>query len=140
MSPDCHNGRRAPPALATLAPDDVSSPRPWSALISSFSARASSLPRGPRPPRSRSRSEEHTSELQSPCNLVCRLLLEKKKKTTSLNSHLQRTHSSSCTRPATFADISYPHAVHTHVISPSTAPDKASVSSPQCTQLQSITL
>src|SRR3989454_3892079 len=26
------------------------------------------------------RSEEHTSELQSPCNLVCRLLLEKKKK------------------------------------------------------------
>src|SRR2546426_3070473 len=29
----------------------------------------------------RERSEEHTSELQSPCNLVCRLLLEKKKKT-----------------------------------------------------------
>src|SRR2546426_1454539 len=28
------------------------------------------------------RSEEHTSELQSPCNLVCRLLLEKKKKNT----------------------------------------------------------
>src|SRR3989454_5054254 len=28
----------------------------------------------------RRRSEEHTSELQSPCNLVCRLLLEKKKK------------------------------------------------------------
>src|SRR5256885_9295019 len=30
------------------------------------------------------RSEEHTSELQSPCNLVCRLLLEKKKKTNTL--------------------------------------------------------
>src|SRR5256885_7369001 len=29
------------------------------------------------------RSEEHTSELQSPCNLVCRLLLEKKKRTTT---------------------------------------------------------
>src|SRR2546426_9004856 len=29
------------------------------------------------------RSEEHTSELQSPCNLVCRLLLEKKKKQSS---------------------------------------------------------
>src|SRR5256885_7643442 len=29
------------------------------------------------------RSEEHTSELQSPCNLVCRLLLEKKKETRS---------------------------------------------------------
>src|SRR5256885_6280904 len=31
------------------------------------------------------RSEEHTSELQSPCNLVCRLLLEKKK--TALSSY-----------------------------------------------------
>src|SRR5256885_11392482 len=30
------------------------------------------------------RSEEHTSELQSPCNLVCRLLLEKKKKSNNL--------------------------------------------------------
>src|SRR5256885_2760681 len=36
------------------------------------------------PPRgSRARSEEHTSELQSPCNLVCRLLLEKKNKQTN---------------------------------------------------------
>src|SRR5256885_13475256 len=32
------------------------------------------------PLEGRPRSEEHTSELQSPCNLVCRLLLEKKKK------------------------------------------------------------
>src|SRR6516162_3916985 len=31
------------------------------------------------PMGSQKRSEEHTSELQSPCNLVCRLLLEKKK-------------------------------------------------------------
>src|SRR5205807_9314907 len=31
------------------------------------------------PIRAGTRSEEHTSELQSPCNLVCRLLLEKKK-------------------------------------------------------------
>src|SRR2546426_3657715 len=30
-------------------------------------------------PETDERSEEHTSELQSPCNLVCRLLLEKKK-------------------------------------------------------------
>src|SRR5256885_6909937 len=41
---------------------------------------SSPLPQDPtaclRPSR---RSEEHTSELQSPCNLVCRLLLEKKK-------------------------------------------------------------
>src|SRR5256885_10654683 len=32
------------------------------------------------------RSEEHTSELQSPCNLVCRLLLEKKKRISSRRS------------------------------------------------------
>src|SRR2546426_2417128 len=32
------------------------------------------------------RSEEHTSELQSPCNLVCRLLLEKKKKKETLRN------------------------------------------------------
>src|SRR2546426_6473305 len=35
------------------------------------------------------RSEEHTSELQSPCNLVCRLLLEKKKKQPCSPLHLQ---------------------------------------------------
>src|SRR6266566_9923027 len=47
----------------------ISWPRRWS-------------PRGPISwGRAASRSEEHTSELQSPCNLVCRLLLEKKKKT-----------------------------------------------------------
>src|SRR2546426_5983378 len=37
------------------------------------------------------RSEEHTSELQSPCNLVCRLLLEKKKKKTRTD-HVSDTH------------------------------------------------
>src|SRR5256885_13045623 len=35
------------------------------------------------------RSEEHTSELQSPCNLVCRLLLEKKNIYISLKHHLR---------------------------------------------------
>src|SRR2546426_4668929 len=39
---------------------------------------------GPGHGREALRSEEHTSELQSPCNLVCRLLLEKKKKYISL--------------------------------------------------------
>src|SRR2546426_9137773 len=39
------------------------------------------------------RSEEHTSELQSPCNLVCRLLLEKKKK--KFNKQLTMCQSSS---------------------------------------------
>src|SRR5256885_7487241 len=38
-------------------------------------------PHGVRREADQERSEEHTSELQSPCNLVCRLLLEKKKKT-----------------------------------------------------------
>src|SRR5256885_12369877 len=36
------------------------------------------------------RSEEHTSELQSPCNLVCRLLLEKKKKNKMIERSLSR--------------------------------------------------
>src|SRR6266446_10881463 len=49
------------------------------------------LPRRPcgrhvRCDRRASRSEEHTSELQSPCNLVCRLLLEKKKKQINIAS------------------------------------------------------
>src|SRR5256885_7317577 len=38
------------------------------------------------------RSEEHTSELQSPCNLVCRLLLEKKKQQHSHPLVLQSSH------------------------------------------------
>src|SRR5256885_5987857 len=36
------------------------------------------------------RSEEHTSELQSPCNLVCRLLLEKKKTNNDANPRTSR--------------------------------------------------
>src|SRR2546426_2318303 len=54
------------------------------AALAKASAAASSR-RSPnataRAPLNASRSEEHTSELQSPCNLVCRLLLEKKKVT-----------------------------------------------------------
>src|SRR5256885_12246926 len=48
-----------------------------------FAAVAADIERGLKgidfPLEYRARSEEHTSELQSPCNLVCRLLLEKKK-------------------------------------------------------------
>src|SRR5256885_6990264 len=40
----------------------------------------------------RRRSEEHTSELQSPCNLVCRLLLEKKKKPPAPTIHVISLH------------------------------------------------
>src|SRR5256885_11947002 len=45
------------------------------------------------------RSEEHTSELQSPCNLVCRLLLEKKKQNKTTNRATRpndKRHSSIC--------------------------------------------
>src|SRR2546426_4228113 len=38
--------------------------------------------------QAKGRSEEHTSELQSPCNLVCRLLLEKKKKKNNNMIHI----------------------------------------------------
>src|SRR5256885_12530964 len=47
-----------------------------------------------------SRSEEHTSELQSPCNLVCRLLLEKKKKESNhpiIRSHITHIQGHGCT-------------------------------------------
>src|SRR5688572_31884179 len=47
-------------------------------------------PSGPRPQRPiPARSEEHTSELQSQSNLVCRLLLEKKKKPNATNINTQ---------------------------------------------------
>src|SRR2546426_3841136 len=44
------------------------------------------------PDRHQGRSEEHTSELQSPCNLVCRLLLEKKKKNNKIHTYIYTTH------------------------------------------------
>src|SRR6266478_10049298 len=43
------------------------------------------------PPWAPARSEEHTSELQSQSNLVCRLLLEKKKQKQHLHSYQQKT-------------------------------------------------
>src|SRR5256885_8536951 len=46
------------------------------------------------------RSEEHTSELQSPCNLVCRLLLEKKKKQRSYRNNYPSTMSTTATHSA----------------------------------------
>src|SRR5256885_10591455 len=55
---------------------DCRSPRPR-ALPTSFMKRTTNDQDLAGEPRAR--SEEHTSELQSPCNLVCRLLLEKKK-------------------------------------------------------------
>src|SRR5688500_19716816 len=54
----------------------------YAALCALYGWRAR-LCRGPR-------SEEHTSEIQSPCNLVCRLLLEKKKKVCKNNKIMQQ--------------------------------------------------
>src|SRR5256885_2452177 len=55
---------------------------------------------GNKPIRYVVRSEEHTSELQSPCNLVCRLLLEKKKKKLSNTTPTASIESISITRVA----------------------------------------
>src|SRR2546430_8782652 len=46
------------------------------------------------PPATGTRSEEHTSELQSQSNLVCRLLLEKKKKDTHTPTYYEQIHTS----------------------------------------------
>src|SRR2546427_6138642 len=68
------------------------SPRPLQAwgLFRSSSRSLTSVPRGCPPRRLKfcgeKRSEEHTSELQSQSNLVCRLLLEKKKKQKQIKS------------------------------------------------------
>src|SRR2546426_9038860 len=57
----------------------------WGARpVSRLSPAGLSHHRDLRPGCAQNRSEEHTSELQSPCNLVCRLLLEKKKKELNL--------------------------------------------------------
>src|SRR5256885_3904474 len=52
---------------------------PWWRAVSASRASASACCWGRVGVSWETRSEEHTSELQSPCNLVCRLLLEKKK-------------------------------------------------------------
>src|SRR2546426_2916696 len=56
------------------------------AVVAAAAGAAQLAAQGSQPPQvtvggvAYTRSEEHTSELQSPCNLVCRLLLEKKKR------------------------------------------------------------
>src|SRR5256885_7383899 len=58
----------------------------WARSLGRFSPGRSSAASSP------ARSEEHTSELQSPCNLVCRLLLEKKNETTDARDTFLRRH------------------------------------------------
>src|SRR5256885_12862237 len=57
-----------------------------------------------------SRSEEHTSELQSPCNLVCRLLLEKKN-TTHVYESVKPPHKALGSAPASTSV--YPNIMQT---------------------------
>src|SRR5688500_19987291 len=64
------HGRREPSVLGAAQVASVT-PQPCSAVANRAVVRHVGRERVPR-------SEEHTSELQSPCNLVCRLLLEKK--------------------------------------------------------------
>src|SRR5256885_11026609 len=56
------------------------------------------------------RSEEHTSELQSPCNLVCRLLLEKKKHKRQMRAHLVGALVGTYSRPPLCSAL--PHSRH----------------------------
>src|SRR5256885_6453725 len=69
---------RTPVRQGRLSPD-----RPVPASIPRPPYAPDAPPLVPAVPPDEFRSEEHTSELQSPCNLVCRLLLEKKKTPTS---------------------------------------------------------
>src|SRR5256885_6417902 len=85
-----------------------------SCLTSSSDFATFTPPPLPRPPAwicaLTTRSEEHTSELQSPCNLVCRLLLEKKKKN---KRHLSsRTLASLLSAPAARARYHLPLSGH----------------------------
>src|SRR2546426_6604002 len=83
---------RSPPLTTPSSPPARSIWPATSAAGGSAAARGwpSQRPCAP-PPAKLPRSEEHTSELQSPCNLVCRLLLEKKKK--KKQSGINATHS-----------------------------------------------
>src|SRR5690348_17637266 len=65
-------------------------PSPWWTQVRSASPPDS--PCWPRRRLARTRSEEHTSELQSPVHLVCRLLLEKKKKQIQPPTHPAHIH------------------------------------------------
>src|SRR2546426_5523696 len=84
--PICEHPTRSEPTSpgpwVTAIPSRSASPTPASASAFSTTGTITSRCR-------RERSEEHTSELQSPCNLVCRLLLEKKKRRMTSHSLLR---------------------------------------------------
>src|SRR5690554_7046770 len=72
---------RSASILRCFAPSAVSFHGTWSRARGGSRRRSPSAPSAGSSPASTCRSEEHTSELQSRPHLVCRLLLEKKKKT-----------------------------------------------------------
>src|SRR5207244_8480193 len=74
-----------PPPRSTLFPYTTLFRSPPRRSCSPTPASSSSTCRSPR-----WRSEEHTSELQSPDHLVCRLLLEKKKEMKSVKNNMER--------------------------------------------------
>src|SRR5690348_18185277 len=80
------------PPRSTLFPYTTlfRSARPRSARPGRASRPSAPVPGCPRGSRGSSRSEEHTSELQSPVHLVCHLLLEKKKKKKKNNKYKEQ--------------------------------------------------
>src|SRR5207244_146381 len=94
----------ARPCPSPQSPDAIAIPSP-----------AAMTANGPiHPPPASARSEEHTSELQSPDHLVCRLLLEKKKSSSS-HTHVRSTLSPpaaclrSCLTPLSFLSATHGH-------------------------------
>src|SRR5260370_24899551 len=77
-----------------ISPRNRQSPRGSRRVLPGSAARQGSSPTV-NPQRGGTRSEEHTSELQSHLNLVCRLLLEKKKKTRMKKQRTSTTEASS---------------------------------------------
>src|SRR5256885_13176930 len=83
--PAFDSGKKLPGDTFTVAFPNPGT-NPYICLIHPWMAGNISVGTGSGPvPEILQRSEEHTSELQSPCNLVCRLLLEKKKQTPTYN-------------------------------------------------------
>src|SRR5256885_13093866 len=85
--PICWSRFRALPSTGTSI--GLSSTRCWTA---GFWPSPSCTTRSARRSAEVERSEEHTSELQSPCNLVCRLLLEKKNNEDTSDRHCRAQH------------------------------------------------
>src|SRR5256885_3600145 len=98
-----------PPRTSPPAPPPMRSPPPASAA----SCRTCWLP----PWRPWPRSEEHTSELQSPCNLVCRLLLEKKNSCTDSTRRATRCRLRSFVGLASLLEYSIQQSIRLSTIS-----------------------